>query len=89
MSEAAIMENVTLSVANSDIPVLRTLSKRMGWKMKVSRQSNRERSETYSPCQYTKEEAVQRVMMATADADSGRNLVSHGEFKKQVRSWYS
>lgn len=86
MNEAAIMENVTLSVANSDIPVLRTLSRRMGWKMRVSRQSNQEAT---SPCQYTKEEVMQRVLRATADADSGRDLVAHGEFKKQVRSWYS
>ena len=89
MSQAAIMENVTLSLANSDLPVLRTLSRRMGWKMRVCRQSDQERSEATLPCRYTKEEAVQRVLKATADADSGRDLVSHEEFKKQVRSWYS
>ena len=39
------------------------------------------------PCQYTEEEVVQRVLQATADVDAGRNLMTHEEFKKQVRSW--
>ena len=42
---------------------------------------------TPPPCQYTVEEAVQRVLQATADVDAGRGLVSHEEFKKQVRPW--
>lgn len=42
---------------------------------------------TPSPCQYTEEEVVQRVLQATADVDAGRGLVSHEEFKKIVRSW--
>ena len=44
-------------------------------------------STTPPPCQYTEEEVVQRVQQATADVDAGRGLVSHEEFKKQVRSW--
>ena len=73
------MENVTLSLPYDDIAVLRLLSKRMGWKMTP-------RSAT-PPCQYTEEEVVQRVLQATADVDAGRGLISHEEFKKQVRSW--
>ena len=42
---------------------------------------------TPPPCQYTEEEVVQRVLQATADVDAGRGLISHDEFKKQVRSW--
>ena len=45
------------------------------------------KSTTPPPCQYTEEEVVQRVLQATADVDAGRGLVSHEEFKKQVRSW--
>ena len=44
-------------------------------------------STTPPPCQYTEEEVVQRVLQATADVDAGRNLMTHEEFKKQVRSW--
>lgn len=44
-------------------------------------------STTPPPCQYTEEEVVQRVLQATADVDAGRGLVSHEEFKKQVRPW--
>ena len=44
-------------------------------------------STTPPPCQYTEEEVVQRVLQATADVDAGRGIVSHDEFKKQVRSW--
>ena len=40
------------------------------------------------PCQYTEEEAIQRVIQATAEVDAGMGLISHEEFKKQVRSWY-
>ena len=45
------------------------------------------KSTTPPPCQYTEEEVVQRVLQATADVDAGRNLMTHEEFKKQVRSW--
>lgn len=45
-------------------------------------------STTPPPCQYTVEEAVQRVLQATADVDAGRGLMSHKEFEKTVRSWY-
>lgn len=45
-------------------------------------------SATPPPCQYTIEEAVQRVLQATADVDAGRGLMSHEEFSKLVRSWY-
>ena len=46
-------------------------------------------STTPPPCQYAEEEVVQRVLQATADVDAGRNLMTHEEFKKQVRSWLS
>ena len=45
-------------------------------------------SSTPPPCQYTVEEAIQRVLQATADVDANEGLISHEEFKKQVRSWY-
>ena len=45
------------------------------------------KSTTSPPCQYMEEEVVQRVLQATADVDAGRGLVSHEDFKKQVRSW--
>ena len=45
-------------------------------------------SGTTPPCQYTEEEAIQRVIQATAEVDAGMGLISHEEFKKQVRSWY-
>ena len=45
-------------------------------------------STTPPPCQYTVEEAVQRVIRATADVDAGRGLMAHEEFEKLVRSWY-
>jgi len=44
-------------------------------------------SPTPPPCQYTVEEMVQRVIQATADVDAGRDLMSHDEFAKLVRSW--
>lgn len=34
------------------------------------------------PCQYTEEEAMQRVIQATAEVDAGVGLISHEEFKK-------
>lgn len=43
----------------------------------------------HPPCQYTVEEAVQRVLQATADVDAARDLMSHEEFEKLVRSWYN
>ncbi len=45
-------------------------------------------SATPPPCQYTVEEAIQRVLQATADVDAKKGLISHEEFEKQVRSWY-
>lgn len=45
-------------------------------------------STTPPPCQYTVEEAIQRVLQATADVDAKKRLISHEEFEKQVRSWY-
>ena len=45
-------------------------------------------SKTIPPCQYSDDEALQRVIQATADVDVGRGLISHEEFQKQVRSWY-
>lgn len=45
-------------------------------------------STTPPPCQYTVEEAIQRVLQATADVDAKKGLISHEVFEKQVRSWY-
>ena len=47
------------------------------------------KSTTPPPCQYTVEEAVERVIKATADVDAGRGLISHEDFTKKVRSWYN
>ena len=82
MQATANMENVTLSLPHTDLSVLRALSKRMGWKMKTHR-----KSVTPPPCQYTEEEVEQRVLQATSDVDAGRNMMTHEEFKKLVRSW--
>ena len=68
------IENVTLSLPNADLAVLRTLSKRMGWKVKVHRKP---------PCQYTEEEVVQRVLQATAEAESGIGCLTLDEFEAQ------
>lgn len=113
MRATPTIENVTLSLPNADLAVLQTLSKRMGWKVKMHRKSGLEKaledvaagrvyetesfeelmdqleaqSTTPPPCQYTEKEVVQRVLQATADVDAGRNLMTHEEFKKQVRSW--
>ena len=45
-------------------------------------------STTLSPCQYTVEEVIQRVLQASADVDAKKRLLSQEEFEKQVRSWY-
>lgn len=115
MQATQTIENVTLSLPNTDIAMLRLLSKRMGWKLKIRRKSGLEKaledeatgrvykaenmeellnqleakSTMPPPCQYTVEEAVQRVIQATSDVDAGRDLMSHEEFEKQVRSWYN
>jgi hypothetical protein len=44
MQATQTIENVTLSLPNSDLAVLRTLSKRMGWKMKTRRKSGLEKA---------------------------------------------
>jgi hypothetical protein len=114
MQTTQTIENVTLSLPNTDMAMLRLLSKRMGWKVKVHRKSGLEKaledeaagrvfeaksfedlidqieaqSTTPPPCQYTVDEAVQRVLQATADVDAGRGLMAHEEFEKLVRSWY-
>ena len=43
MASLAISEDVTLSLPNTDISFLRTLSKKMGWTMKVHRKSGIEK----------------------------------------------
>ena len=43
MATVAISENVTLSLPNTDISVLRTLSKKMGWTMKLHRKNGIEK----------------------------------------------
>ena len=44
MQATQTIENVTLSLPNSDLAVLRTLSKRMGWKMKTRLKSGLEKA---------------------------------------------
>lgn len=44
MQATQTIENVTLSLPNTDLAVLRTLSKRMGWKMKTRRKSGLEKA---------------------------------------------
>lgn len=44
MQTAQTIENVTLSLPNADLSVLRALSKRMGWKMKTRRKSGLEKA---------------------------------------------
>jgi hypothetical protein len=92
MNDATYTENVTISMPHSDLPVMRSLSKRMGWKLKVQRKPSLGRdldpAGVAGPCQYTKEEVEQRVMSATADIDAGVGLLSNEDFKKQVRTWY-
>lgn len=44
MQATQTIENVTLSLPNSDLAVLRTLLKRMGWKMKTRRKSGLEKA---------------------------------------------
>lgn len=43
MASLAISENVTLSLPNTDISFLRTLSKKMGWTMKLHRKNGIEK----------------------------------------------
>jgi hypothetical protein len=43
MATVAISENVTLSLPNTDISFLRTLSKKMGWTMKLHRKNGIEK----------------------------------------------
>ena len=43
MATLTISENVTLSLPNTDISFLRTLSKKMGWTMKIHRKSGIEK----------------------------------------------
>ena len=44
MQTTPTIENVTLSLPNADLVVLRTLSRRMGWKVKVRRKSGLEKA---------------------------------------------
>lgn len=44
MQATQTIENVTLLLPNADLAVLRTLSKRMGWKMKTRRKSGLEKA---------------------------------------------
>ena len=68
------IENVMLSLPNADLAVLQMLSKRMGWKVQMRRKP---------PCQYTEEEVVQRVLQATAEAESGIGCLTLDEFEAQ------
>lgn len=45
------------------------------------------KSPTPPPCQYTVEEALQRVLQATAEAESGVGCLSLEEFEKLVETW--
>lgn len=44
-------------------------------------------SATPPPCQYTVEEAIQRVLQATSDVDTGKDLMSLEEFERIAASW--
>lgn len=44
-------------------------------------------SATPPPCQYTVEEAIQRVLQATSDVDAGKDLMSLEEFERIAASW--
>ena len=44
-------------------------------------------STTPPPCQYTVEEAIQRVLQATADVDAGKDLMTLEEFEHIASSW--
>lgn len=44
MQTTQTIENVTLSLPNTDLAVLRTLSKRMGWTMHTKRKSGLEKA---------------------------------------------
>lgn len=44
MPTVANTENVTLSLPNTDMAMLRLLSRRMGWKMKTRRKSGLEKA---------------------------------------------
>ena len=113
MQATQTIENVTLSLPNTDIAMLRLLSKRMGWKLKIRRKSGLEKaledeatgrvyeaenmeelldqleakSTMPPPCQYTVEEAVQRVLKATAEAESGIGCLTLDEFETLVETW--
>ena len=39
------------------------------------------------PCRYTEKDAVERVIEATAEVDTGKGLLTLEEFEKQVVSW--
>ena len=71
------IENVTLSLPNTDLAMLRLLSRRMGWKL----------SATPMPCQYTVEEAVQRALKATDEAEKGEGCLTLDEFEALVETW--
>ncbi len=45
------------------------------------------KSTTTPPCQYTEEEAVQRVLQATAEAKSGMGCLTLDEFEALVEKW--
>ena len=44
-------------------------------------------STTPPPCQYTEEEVVQRVLQATAEAESGIGCLTLDEFEALVETW--
>ena len=44
-------------------------------------------STTPPPCQYTEEEVVQRVLQATAEAESGIGCLALDEFEALVETW--
>lgn len=44
-------------------------------------------STTPPPCQYTVEEAIQRVLQATSDVDADKDSMSLEEFERIAASW--
>ena len=45
------------------------------------------KSTTPPPCQYTEEEVMQRVLQATAEAESGIGCLTLDEFEALVETW--
>ena len=72
MQAIQTIENVTLSLPNADLAVLRTLSKRMGWKMKTRRKSGLEKA--------LEDEAAGRIYEAKSFEDLIEQLETNNKY---------